>query len=53
MFTALHTTMGQGHEFADFCDERLREHVLLRGIFGLFIRITRMTCASSGGENDR
>lgn len=35
LFTALHTTMGQSNEFADFIDERQRERVL-RGIFDLF-----------------
>jgi len=53
VFTALHPTTAQGNEFADFGDERLRKHVLFRGIVGHFIRITRMTCTSSEAENDR
>jgi sulfotransferase len=35
LFTALHTTMGQNNEFAEFIDERQRER-MLRGLFELY-----------------
>jgi sulfotransferase len=35
LFTALHTTMGQSNEFAEFIDERQRER-MLRGLFELY-----------------